>query len=142
VVDAVLREWDEGKSLRHLLKQLDVVPEALEALFSQMLLSLNPEARQLTLRLFQWAILAAKPLRLHEWHHILAFIRQPTPSSLHEWRLSDDFTENDDQLERQIRSISKGLIEVKTMADEPQEKGFETISVRAGAGSLDPEHGE
>ncbi|TGJ85998.1 hypothetical protein E0Z10_g2760 [Xylaria hypoxylon] len=111
VVDDVLEKWDGGDGVHSLLKQLDVVPEELEALFSQMFLSLDPGARDITLRLFQWAVLAAKPLRLHEWHHIMAFIRQPILSSLHEWRGSDNFTKDDDQLEKQIRSVSKGLIE-------------------------------
>ncbi|KAF5003078.1 hypothetical protein FDECE_10359 [Fusarium decemcellulare] len=143
VVDEVLRYWDDGKDLRYLLKQLDVLPQPLETLFTQLFLSLRPEARQLTVRLFQWAILAIKPLRLYEWHHILAFIRQPTPSSLNEWRMSDNFTGTDDQLERQIRSISKGLVEVKrTTTDEPQDEIMEMMSVFAGAGSLNLEQGE
>jgi len=142
VVDDVLKKWDDGMVLQYLLKQLDIVPEELETLFAQMFLSLNVEARQLTIRLFHWAILAAKPLRLHEWHHILAFIRQPTPLSLREWRESVDFTMTDDQLERQIKSISKGLVEVNSMAKESQGEDFDTMSVCAGAGSLDLEHGE
>lgn len=143
VVDEVLRKWDDGKDLRYLLKHLDVLPKALETLFSQMFRTLSPDSRQLTARLFQWAILTTKPLQVHEWHHIMAFIRQPTPSSLSEWRISDNFTKNDDQLERQIRCVSKGLVEVKrTRADEPQDKAFETMSVFAGAGSLNLEQGE
>ncbi|KAH8707471.1 hypothetical protein GQ44DRAFT_582129, partial [Phaeosphaeriaceae sp. PMI808] len=112
VVEELLRKWDDGKSLRYLQKQLDIIPEELAGLFSQMFRSLDPETRLIAVRLFQWAILAVKPLRLHEWHHILAFIRQPTPTSLREWRLSDDFTKDDNQLERQIKSISRGLIEM------------------------------
>ncbi|KAH7120233.1 hypothetical protein B0J13DRAFT_411952, partial [Dactylonectria estremocensis] len=143
VVDEMLRSWDDGKDLRYLLKQMDVLPEALETLFAQLFTGLGPEVRELTMRLFQWAILAAKPLRLYEWHHVLAFIRQPAPSSLREWRVSDNFTKTDNQLERQIRSISKGLVEVKkTMAEEPQDHNIETMSVFAGAGSLNQDQGE
>ncbi|KAM5354925.1 hypothetical protein ACJ41O_001571 [Fusarium nematophilum] len=143
VVDEMLRSWDDGKDLRYLLKQMDVLPEALETLFAQLFTGLGPETRDLTMRLFRWAILAAKPLRVYEWHHVLAFIRQPAPSSLHEWRTSDNFTQTDDQLERQIRSISKGLVEVKkTAAEEPQDHDIETMSVFAGAGSLNQEQGE
>jgi hypothetical protein len=143
VVDDVLSKWDDGMSLRYLLRRIHALPQALDKLFSEMFISLDPHDRQLTARVFQWAILAAKPLRLHEWHHILAFVRHPPPSSLHDWRESDYFTKNDDQLERQIRSISKGLIEVKNAWDvELPEGGFETSSVRAGAGSLTIEHGE
>ncbi|KAK3941378.1 hypothetical protein QBC46DRAFT_431135 [Diplogelasinospora grovesii] len=144
VVDSVLQKRDEGKSLQFLLREIDAIPEALETLFCQMLSTVQPNSRDITLRLFQWAILATKPLRLSEWHHILAFIREPSPSSLSDWKESEAFTETDEQLEKQIRTISKGLIEVSVSSSsgEPPTNVFETMSVCAGAGSLEFEHGE
>jgi hypothetical protein len=142
VVEDVLRKWDDGNGMRFLLNQLDNLPKKLENLFSQMFQDLDDDARQLTTRLFQWVVLAARPCRLHEWHHILAFIRDPAPKSLQDWRSSSHFTQTDDQLLRQLKSISKGLVEVNTVVDESQKTGFETISVCAGAGSLDLEQGE
>jgi hypothetical protein len=142
VVDDVLQKWDDGKDMRFLLKQLDVVPEALDDLFSQMFMSLDVETRQLTVRLFQWAIQVTKPLRLYEWHQVMAFIRQPPPSSLYDWRESDNFTNDDGQLERQIRNISKGLVEVKKVLGEVHDGCIDTISICAGAGSLNFEYGE
>jgi len=141
VVDDVLRKWNEGRSTIFLLKEIDTVPKALGNLFSRILSSLRPEERPLTVRLFQWAIYAVRPLRLHEWHHVLAFIREPTPPSVREWRESPYYTEDDEQLERQIRSISKGLIEVRKPR-ESQDDGLEATSLHAGAGSLDFDHGE
>ncbi|KAI0971981.1 hypothetical protein F4678DRAFT_64958 [Xylaria arbuscula] len=142
VVDDLLGQWDNGKNVQSLLKQLDVVPEKLQSLFSTMFNPIDPSMRDLTIRVFQWAVLAPKPLRLHEWHHIMAFVRHPVFSSLHDWRESDNFTQNDDQLEKQIRSISKGLIEVSTTKNEVQDESLETLSVCAGAGSLNVEYGE
>ncbi|KAI1126006.1 hypothetical protein F5Y10DRAFT_245888 [Nemania abortiva] len=142
VVDDVLNKWNDGKSVQYLLKRLDVLPQELHDLFSEMFSSIDPSTRALTIRVFQWAILAVKPLRLHEWHHIIAFSRKPRPKSLREWRESDNFTHNDDQLEKQIRSISKGLIELSARKEEVKDASLEAISVRAGAGSLDVEYGE
>ncbi|KAL2204877.1 hypothetical protein CC79DRAFT_1293059 [Sarocladium strictum] len=143
VVDDLLLMWDDGRDIQYLMKQLDVVPDALESLFSQMLSSVSEEDRLLTARLFQWVTLAAKPLRVHEWHHVLAFIRSPTPVSLAEWRASDHFTQTDSQLERQIRSISKGLVEIRsTPVDQKPEQALESESICAGAGSLNLEIGE
>ncbi|KAL4968250.1 uncharacterized protein BDV14DRAFT_167601 [Aspergillus stella-maris] len=68
----------------------------------------------MTTKFFSWAVFAAKPLRLLEWHHIIAWIRDNPPTSLQEWRDSNYYTETADQLERQIRSISRGLVEVKS----------------------------
>jgi hypothetical protein len=110
VVEEVLRKWDEGKNIRSLLKEVDILPQALQELFKQMLSSVEPDTKQLTLRLFQWGVLAKRPLRIYEWYHVLAFIHQPAPLSLAEWRASDHCVENGDQLERWVRSMSKGLL--------------------------------
>lgn len=143
VMDDVLRDWDDGKDIEYLIRRVENVPGALQTLFADIFSNLSSEKVQLTVRLFQWAILATKPLRLHEWHHIMAFIGEPTPSSLGEWRRSDNFTRNDAQLERQIRSVSRGLVEVTTIkSDESQGMGIEKMSLRAGAGSLNLEYGD
>ncbi len=143
VLDSILRSRDEGKSLQYLLsKELDTVPDGLEDLFSQILLGLEQTMVPVVLRLFQWAVLATKPLRIHEWHHILAFIRSHTPSSLRDWRESEHFTQNDDQLEKQIKALSRVFVEIRTAVVEVAENGSDKVSIHAGAGSLDLEHGD
>ena len=73
----------------------------------------------------------------------MAFIRDPIPSSLAQWRQSKHYTETDDQLEKQIRSLSKGLVEVsRTRSRELRDESFDTASLRAGAGSLTMEDGD
>lgn len=144
VVDDLIKKWAEGTSVQYLLGRLDLIPRELETMFAEMFTDLDPVTKPLTLRLFQWATLATKPLRLHEWHHILAFIKDPPPLSLKAWSKSVEVTDGDEQLERQIKSLSRGLLQVSTMsaAEEPQDKAFEAMSVRAGAGSFDLENGE
>ncbi|UKZ72562.1 hypothetical protein TrVFT333_000194 [Trichoderma virens FT-333] len=143
VVEDVLRSWDDGNEMPYLNQRAMDLPEELETLFSNIFSKLEPNARELTVKFFQWAILATKPLRLYEWRHILAFIRQPTLKSLREWRQSNNFIESDEQLEKQIRTISRGLVEVKRVyVGDSQEEGIEAISNHAGAGSLDLEHGD
>jgi hypothetical protein len=142
VLDDLLEKWEEGNGSQFLFKRLDVVPSTLEALFLQMFGNLDDAARSSTVKLFQWAIFSIRPLRLHEWHHVLALIRESPLTSLRRWRSSDNFIESDDNLERQIKSISEGLIEVKTMTEERDNKGYDTLSVSARAGSLDLGHGD
>lgn len=140
VVKDVLRERDEGKGLKSLLKDLDSVPRELESLFSKLLTT--GEFSEKAVRVFQWALLPAKPLRLHEWHHILAFIGDTPPSSLHQWRQSGVYTEDDEQLEKRITHLSRGLLGFNIRADDATEPGDETMSDMAGAGSLDLNSGE
>ena len=142
VVDMLLKDLDEGKNERHLEGRLSKVPLALQGLFREML-SQTQEDRETTLRFFQWVILAGE-LRLREWHHILPYIRRPIPHSLQECRESAYFTETDEQLEKQIRHISMGLVEVTAKAEPSpwEETGSDDYSIAAGAGSLDLETGE
>ncbi|VUC23348.1 unnamed protein product [Clonostachys rosea] len=142
VVEKVLRMWDEGEHPRCILSQLETVPESLSSLFSQLFEGSTTASNALAIKLFRWAILAVKPLRLREWHHILAFSKQPGLSSLKEWRESEDYTDDDEQLERKIKAISKGLLEVTGRPGVSQGDNIDFSSVRAGAGSLDLDTGE
>ncbi|KAM0345818.1 hypothetical protein ACHAPU_006171 [Fusarium lateritium] len=59
------------------------------------------------------------------------------------WRASDSFTATDDQLEKQIRAISLGLLEVsRETVNITQDTDSEILSVDAGAGSLNIGHGD
>lgn len=142
VVEEVLRNRDDGKDFAYLLDKVNMVPSPLESLFKDLLQYVSMEEKRIALCIFQWAILSASPLRLYEWHHILAFIRFPHLSSLSEWRRNIHCTKTDDQLEKQIRSLSKGLVEVRRIAaDEPQGAAFDSLSLHAGAGSLNLDSG-
>ncbi|KAK4460162.1 hypothetical protein QBC42DRAFT_230113 [Cladorrhinum samala] len=145
VVDDVLRSWDAGEDVAHLYRIISEVPRTIKDLYAKILGQITSEERLPMVRLFQWATLATKPLRLHEWHHIMAFILDPKLTSLSAWRKSPNFTSDDGQLEKKIRNISKGLVEVrKPLAKDSHERPLdvERLSISAGAGSLDFEHGE
>ncbi|KAH8899091.1 hypothetical protein GQ53DRAFT_878427, partial [Thozetella sp. PMI_491] len=143
VIDLTFASWDSGKGPKFLLRQINQVPPTLEALFLQLLQSpeQSSEETDMTLRLFQWAVLAVEPLRLYEWHHILAFIQSSPPQSLRDWRSSDYSTDSDEQLEKRIREISKGLVEIRTFPEEALDEN-EKISIRGRAGSFDLGQGE
>jgi ankyrin repeat protein len=145
VTDEIVKERDNGRNERYLLEQICHLPAQLDSLFAE-LLDLHkmskPELR-MTLRLFQWAILSTSSLRLREWHHILAFIRDEPPKSLAEWRKSIYYTQTDEQLEKQIRAISRGLVEVKVHPiSAALSDGDGAGSIGAGAGSLDSVSGD
>lgn len=142
VVDDILQKRDEGTSLRALLGELDNIPEELETLFSSLLGALEPRLRLLTLRLFEWVVLATRPLRLYEWHHILGFIQPEPPESLAAWRKSEKYTDSSDQLAKQIRTVSKGLIEIVSSVGDHQSDSSALSSVYAGAGSMELDQGE
>ncbi|KAG5766783.1 hypothetical protein H9Q72_005155 [Fusarium xylarioides] len=142
VIDAVCTKYDQGCSLRALVRLVEDTPTELKEVYAQALETLTKGEKILALRLFQWATEAARPIRLDEWHHVLAFITDRPPSSLKEWRESVTFTENDHQLERMIKTLSRGLLEISnSQFDIMASKEAGTSSVNAGAGSLDHEQG-
>ncbi|KAH7143263.1 hypothetical protein DER46DRAFT_640218 [Fusarium sp. MPI-SDFR-AT-0072] len=143
VVDEILESYDNGTSLPGLIRRVEEMPPELEKLYESMLtFSAVLEDRLMIGKMFQWVLAANRPLRLDEWHHILAFIQLSKPASLAEWRESESYTENDHQLERKIKNLSRGLLEVSTKQhDIPAEKNGEMSSINAGAGSLDHEEG-
>ncbi|KAM0438474.1 hypothetical protein ACHAPT_001223 [Fusarium lateritium] len=154
-VDNLLAKYDQGGSLEFLLRNIDSLPWELEGLFTEMVASISPESRMVALRVFQWALMSTTPLRLHQWQHILAFSKRPIPKSLGEfskrpipkslaeWRKPVDDTESESQLEREIKALSGGLLEVSAArSGEAPVEDDEYLSIRAGAGSLDLEQGD
>ncbi|RFU76895.1 nb-arc and ankyrin domain [Trichoderma arundinaceum] len=68
VVDEIIKEKDNGRNEMYLLGQIRRLPAQLDSLFTE-LLDLHKMSRsklQITLRLFQWAVLSTSPLRLQD----------------------------------------------------------------------------
>ncbi|KAF5682018.1 hypothetical protein FCIRC_5230 [Fusarium circinatum] len=142
VVDDLLRSWDEGRSLEYLTKRVENTPQALETLFSEMFSHITPEGKNVAVKLLQWVTLSTKPLRLHEWHQIMGFIRHPTPASLAESRASEYFTATDEQLVKQIKTVSLGLVEVTgAIKVPPLDSGSDISILGAGLELFDPCYG-
>ena len=141
MVDRLLAMWDEGKNVSDLLTELGRVPQSLVALFTHTLQDIDSDMREQAIRFFQWVVLAIKPLRLHEWHHIMAFIEMPTASSLHDLEVAGHITKDDHELERRIRWMSRGLVEVKIWRTVAEDDENDMASIYALAGSLDLEYG-
>lgn len=140
-VEGVLTDFRSGQNMKYILDRTESLPTTLENLYEQIITGMALENREMALRLFQWAVLATDRLRIREWHHILAFIRENPPASLKEWKDSDYYTETDSQLELRIRNLSQGLIEVKGIVDKSA-AASDSGSLRAGAGSLDSTIGD
>jgi protein SERAC1 len=145
IVSMLLKDRDEGKGFMVLRRRLNQnqVPVTLNSLYRELLAGFRGRStaeRQLVVRLFQWVTLSMQPLRMREWHQIFAMLGGKSPRSLNEWRNSVDYVGDQSQLEKRIRTLSCGLIEIRGGPDigrtEDGDSNF------AYAGSLDPDHGE
>ncbi|SPJ75131.1 uncharacterized protein FTOL_04862 [Fusarium torulosum] len=143
VVDTILAKHDEVISLVAIIDHVNQMPLELRELYTQIIQGLPTTEKAVTNKMFQWALGAARPLRIDKWHHIVDFIREPAPKSLLEWRASKEFTGGDQQLERLIRTMSGGLPELsRTSTDRKDGRNSAYSSIRVDAGSLDGEQGE
>ncbi|PNP84320.1 hypothetical protein FNYG_02345 [Fusarium nygamai] len=142
VIEDVLTRYNLGIGLQMLLYKVESMPSELDGLYSEICGSLTRKEVPVARKMFQWVLAASRPLRLDEWHHIIAFIRPLRPTSLTYWRSSDNYTATDDHLVRQIKRLSMGLLEVSSERPiiKPGEIA-EVSSINAGAGSMDHEQG-
>ncbi|KAM7192104.1 hypothetical protein V8F33_008529 [Rhypophila sp. PSN 637] len=144
VVDGIIERWQQGQSLREVLRHLDSLPGELQQLYGNLIKTVPQETKLVTLSLFQWAILASRPLQLREWHDLMGFIGTTTaPKSLKECQDMDGCITTDDQLERKVRSLSRGLLEVAVDTEKPEnDPNARSVSQFAAAGSFMMNPGE
>lgn len=145
-LDRLLDDLDGGRSLGYVRKRILSLPDGLEQTFRDILnvRGESDEDQQLTVRFFQWVIFCVRPLSLREWRLIFAMIQSQPARSLERWRSSDHYLATDAQLEKRIRRISRGLVEVRG-TPEPEvtpTKSDDCSSMQEHAGSLDLTLGE
>ncbi|ETS81647.1 hypothetical protein PFICI_06649 [Pestalotiopsis fici W106-1] len=133
-INQLISDWDTGKSAQYLIDQVNEVPTQIQDVYRK-LLSENPT--QEATRFFQWLVFSARPLQLSEWKHVFAFVYHPEKVAM--WENSPEFVEDEEQLEKQITSMSCGLVEVqdnRPALNENDELGEDDDSLGGSAGSF------
>jgi ankyrin repeat protein len=119
VVDLVVRQYNKGKPLKTIRLGLKKVPSLLNDIFKHIISELvDPEERTQSLHLMQWISLAERPLSLTELRFAMASDESSINLSQYSCQESEDFIEDNDQMEKRILSLSGGLAEVKHHDDE------------------------
>ena len=114
VVDLVVRQYNKGKPLKTIRQGLDKVPPLLNDIFKHIISELvDPEERIQSLHLMQWISLAERPLSLTELRFAMACDDSSIQPLRYSCQDSEDFIEDNDQMEKRIVSLSGGLAEVK-----------------------------
>ncbi|KAI9780256.1 MAG: hypothetical protein M1839_006816 [Geoglossum umbratile] len=112
----VLELHASGKySLANIAKKLQDADKGLLGVYKQILKKLGDDNnyRLKTLHLMQWVCLAERPLSLAELRIAMASDAGPPYTSQQSWQDSDEYVENDLQMERLVKFLSGGLVEVK-----------------------------
>jgi hypothetical protein len=114
MVPLVAKEYNKGKSLKHVLKMLHKAPPDLDSIYKYILTTLvDVGDRKDSIHLIQWISLAKRPLSVTEVRYALAL----DDSAIHEVhdsvQESEGFVKDDSQMKQLITSLSGGLVEVK-----------------------------
>jgi hypothetical protein len=118
VVLEIRRMHNDGASLKFMLKKVAKTPQQLDELYTQILATVKDEEVSMTWRLLIWVCLASRPLTLDELRHaIILDPEQPFPSAK-EYRDSDNMCDDLEGMERQMRSLSKGLVQTRSQGKE------------------------
>jgi ankyrin repeat protein len=130
VVQKILISRDRGKSKAYLKTLLRETPVGLDPLFRQILQDVDAEDREDTVKLLQWALFSQVSLTLDELQHALAFHSETAPTSVAEWKTSEDY-QTSSSFENRIRDLSRGLIELRKQKAEtgraPESYGIQFI---------------
>jgi hypothetical protein len=150
VLSSVAQAFDAGMSLdlSSFLSYLAELPKPLHELFDRILKKFSSPERVHALRLFQWAILAQRPLSADEWVHILAFVVEPDLHSIKAWREGRYGVRDMEQLAKRLRNMTGGLLELVLQDVSQEDNHSETASDMrpislasvgsARAGSMEP----
>ncbi|MCJ1321376.1 hypothetical protein MMC15_006720 [Xylographa vitiligo] len=120
VVDNLIKNRHE--TIAEKRKQLQQVPSELDQLFTSILKAVDRDELQKTAKVIQWILFAERPLSPQELFTAIAFDTEHPYTSFEAWRTSDEFLEDETQLEALIRTRSMGLAEVKRHQPEDSDR--------------------
>lgn len=118
VVPIVLSLYERGKNMKTIRKELKELPRELGSLYQNILRNIVKKDRSQSLLLMQWICFAQKPLSLVELRYAMVLGTDVLYSSVEQCKDSDDYAESDETMERQVKSLSCGLAEVKEFDDK------------------------
>lgn len=116
VLEQVDELLDYGPTSSRIKQEVERIPAGLEALYDSLLISSNPDPGQ-TLKLFQWLLFTVTPLSVAELRDALAIEAYMAHKSYSDIQSSRNYyvLEN---MKQSVRSISKGLVQVKVHIDK------------------------
>jgi hypothetical protein len=117
VVASLVKQREEGRTVREMRRTLQSVPQELDNLFTGYSKTVSANDRLKTMKLMQWILFARIPLTPMQLSCALAYSVEDPPKPQRCWQESDDYAENEPQIEKKFRTLSKDLVEIKDIYD-------------------------
>ncbi|KAF2233727.1 hypothetical protein EV356DRAFT_559790, partial [Viridothelium virens] len=102
-----------GTRIEAILTKIRALPSELYDLYKAILAEIPGEERPESLKLLQWICFAIQPLSVGELRDAMAVDVNPSCTTFKECMESSSSTENDEDMEKKILHLSRGLAEVK-----------------------------
>lgn len=118
VTDNLLMAENDGESIARKMQALSNTPSGLDDLYSNIFHKLSDKDRYDTFEIFKWVISALRRLSPLELCFALQMDLHSSSTTFTSWKSSENYVESGVQMERFIRSRSRGLLEVKRLADK------------------------
>ena len=117
IVPMLSRQLEQGSGIKGAHRELQEIPSALNNLYAEILDRINIKDRPRTVKLMQWVCFAIRPLSLTELRYAMVVDKDTSHKTLRECQESEEYAESDDDMERKVKSLSGGLLEVKAQAN-------------------------
>jgi hypothetical protein len=118
VIKRVLELERDGKGTKIITGMIERIPPGLNDLYKDLFESIPQEERPDSLKLMQWICFAVRPLTLDELRFAMVIDPDSPYKSLQTCQSSDEFIEDDEAMERNIKTLSRGLAEIQAFGDE------------------------
>ena len=119
VVDRVEQMRRNGKKEKMIKEEILRIPPDLNDYYRELLESISKEERPEVLNLIQWILFAIQPLSLDELRFATAIEPHSPYTSLRQCEDEGILAENNDEMEKRVKSLSRGLAEIQLHEDIP-----------------------
>ena len=114
VVGQSLKQYRQGMSLQAIQAEIRDLPSELDDLYREILGQTDENDLPKTLQLMQWICCAFRPLSMAELRVAMAMEHGTPFTSLEECQNTAEYVETDEDMEKRVQHLSRGLAEVKS----------------------------
>ena len=118
VVDEVEVLRLNGETIKSVEERIQHIPKDLSRLYRDLLGGITEADRPKALKFFEWIVFAIRPLSLDELRIAMAIEPDSQYRSMQEYQEEKMLTGSNDDLERRVKFLSRGLAEVRQHKDE------------------------
>ena len=111
VLPGILDLYRKGRP-KAITKHIEALPSELHELYSGLLQDINDDDRQQSIQLMQWLCFAFRPLSLAELRYAMILGVDESYQTIKEFEKAEEFAETDDEMERRVQNLSRGLAEI------------------------------